>query len=790
MGNEGHRTGGERRKVREDVGAKELPARTPNEQEQESLNAFNPIIRSANKVFDLPKRERIKVCVECLEQIEEAEKEGILVERHKTIVDGVKDRLLQEKNSLEPKSRTNPKKVDEKKDEEKSESITIGGSGKTEEKDKVGDSHERAKESDSSGRKRSAHDDKEEAKDDESGSPEPASTQAQEKPGSGWKPGSSDKDSPFSMKSGLSGSLLMREHGRKIATVLVVVMLLFLLVASMARDTDPVTVNIPFKKIGDKAEYEVEGTLSAASEAGFETDFGLLKGFDVGFSGTLKQQVNNTTAVKDGFDKDHKVVVQYLYQNLDVDGTVDLVGLEPKLRNGKLVTHQTDYTDLRTNRTVRYYLANMFGITIPTTDPPSFSKDIFSIDKGTFFTSSAQSTNILSFLSADFQNNLIPEEVSEGDSNQSEEYNLKWKASGTKTIAGYESLAIIVTEITPSDWYDVELKYWIASGCPYPTKIEANGWIDTGEMGGDIVSDLLRILSGSSKIQLHYEATLTNFEKGTEDIPYGLCFGDHDISSRLPSETIKYVDWYPEDDYRVPIAFANEQENETSGFNEDFLAEEAYDFALNTSEGMEDYFKDNKKAYAVEGEYFFNNDQRPVWDLTFGYFKKTNDLDALINPTLTDAYNVRLIQKKNGTNLTTELLREEEDVEILKPDRANSDMRDVLSFASAENIFREDEETRGFAFKEIFVLEGEHYVPAYTIDFGNATFRWSTNSVGASTGLISQYVPDTFDVPTLLSYNLIVNSTKNKGETVYQDAMLSGETGMRVYVRFHRDNFL
>ena len=138
MGNEDHRTGGGRKKVREDVGNKELPARTPSEQEQESLNAFNPIIRSANKVFELPKRERIKVCVECLERIEEAEKEDILVGRHKKIVDGVRERLQQEKESLEKKSRTGTKTPEkDEKTESRSESITIASPKKTEEEDRV-----------------------------------------------------------------------------------------------------------------------------------------------------------------------------------------------------------------------------------------------------------------------------------------------------------------------------------------------------------------------------------------------------------------------------------------------------------------------------------------------------------------------------------------------------------------------------------------------------------------------------------------------------------------------------
>ena len=221
----------------------------------------------------------------------------------------------------------------------------------------------------------------------------------------------------------LNTGSLFKTRRRKIAAALVAVLLLLVVLGALSTNPEKMTVQIPSKKIGDTAEYEVEGSLSADSETTFETTIGLLSGFNIEFNGFLAQQVNDTTTVKDGFDESHKALEEYINQNLDMEGTIGLVGLNPKLRDGKLITHQTDYTDLSTNKTIHYKFSNIFRITIPTTDPP-FSREIHSIDKGTFFTSSAQSPTILTFLRSDFQENLLPDKVREGDRNTNEEYNL------------------------------------------------------------------------------------------------------------------------------------------------------------------------------------------------------------------------------------------------------------------------------------------------------------------------------------------------------------------------------
>ena len=574
----------------------------------------------------------------------------------------------------------------------------------------------------------------------------------------------------------LNSSSLFKTRRRKIAAALVAVLLLLVVLGALSTNPEKMTVQIPSKKIGDKAEYEIEGSLSADSETTFETTIGLLSGFNIEFNGFLAQQVNDTITVKDGFDENHKALEEYINQNLDMEGTIELVGLNPKLRDGKLITHQTDYTDLTTNKTIHYKFSNIFRITIPTTTGPPFFREIHSIDKGTFFTSSAQSPTILTFLRSDFQDNLLPDKVREGDRNTNEEYNLKWRASGTKTIGGYESLAIIISEIEPSAWYDFELKYWISNDCPYPTRIEAKGWVDTGELQGDIISDILRIYSGSSKVELSYVATLKQFERGEKDISYGFCFGDHDITHH---DMAHFVNWYPEEEYHVPVIFTEEEKGKPTGFREDFSAEDAYDFAINNSDELDDYVVKHKNAYTVEGEFFIDKDGDPIWDFSFGYFDKSTGIDSLLNPR-EEAYNIRLAGELNGTNVTPSIV-DEGWVEVIKPDRTNTNMKSVLSLASAEEIFKADAKTHEFSFRE----KDEGYI----IDFEKVSFRWETNSIGPTVGILSQFLPDRFDIPTLLGYHLIQNNTSEE-ESIYRDSMLNGETGMRIYVRYHRDDFL
>ena len=555
-----------------------------------------------------------------------------------------------------------------------------------------------------------------------------------------------------------NSSSIFKTRQRKIAAALVAVMLLLLVLVALSSDTEKMTVQIPSKKTGDRAEYDVKGSLSADSETTFETTIGLLSGFDIQFQGFLIQQVNDTSTVKDGLDESHKALEEYLSQDLDMDGTIDLVGLNPKLRDGKLITHQTDYTDLTTNKTIRYKLSNIFRITIPTTEPP-FSREIHSTDKGTFFTSSAQSPTFLSFLRSDFQNNLLPAEIREGDSNINEEYNLKWRACGTKTIAGYRSLAVVISEIESSDWYDLELKYWISSECPYPTRIEVKGWVDTGELQGDIVSDILRVYSGSSKVELSYTATLKQFERGDKEVSYGFCFGDHD---RTHHDMANFVDWYPEEEYHVPVIFTEEEEGKATGFRDDFSAEDAYDFAINNSDELDGYLAKHKNGYAVEGEFFTDKDGEPSWDFSFGYFDKSTGIDSLLDPR-EDAYHIRLTGEQNGTNVTPSIIDEGE-VEVIKPDRTNTNMKSVLSLASAEEIFKVDTETQDFAFEE---EDGTS-----VIDFGSVSFRWETNSIGPAVGILSQFLPDRFDIPTLLGYHLIQNNTSEE-ESIYSERYLA-----------------
>ena len=109
-----------------------------------------------------------------------------------------------------------------------------------------------------------------------------------------------------------NSSSIFKTRQRKIAAALVAVMLLLLVLVALSSDTEKMTVQIPSKKTGDRAEYDVKGSLSADSETTFETTIGLLSGFDIQFQGFLIQQVNDTSTVKDGLDESHKALEEYL----------------------------------------------------------------------------------------------------------------------------------------------------------------------------------------------------------------------------------------------------------------------------------------------------------------------------------------------------------------------------------------------------------------------------------------------------------------------------------------------
>ncbi len=578
---------------------------------------------------------------------------------------------------------------------------------------------------------------------------------------------------------------LLKTRMRQV-TVLGIAALLLLLVLNAAFfvEDSKLTVNSPAKMVGDKIVYDVDGQLKGEADVAFETEFGLLKGFNIDLEGFLSRQVNGTTLVKDGFDDNRKTLEEYLQQDLNMSGSVDLVGLTPNLRDGKLVTHQTDYTDLRKNTTIRYDLSNRFEITLPTADPPLFSKRIYSMDRGTFFTNFASSATYLNFLSSDFQKDLIPQTITEGDSGESPDSNLKWEAKGSKNIRGFDSVEVLIQEKEPQDWYKFELRYWISSDCSYPTRIELKGWVDAGKLEGDLFIDVARLYLHASRLEIDYKAELQNYRKGQEEIPPGML--GNSKREYHPQAEGNFVDWYPENKYRVPVVFKNPELNTSSGFTKDHRASDAYDYALENDEEIANYFKENKNAYAVSGEYFHDKEDKPVWNFTFGYYRSLG-IEDLFNIEQT-GYQTRLAGILNDTNVSFEQ-EEKGEADILTPDLRNSDLKGVLSLAVAEQIFKLDENTRDLAFME--TEDGEDHV----IDFSKTKFRWASNPIGPSAGIISsminQVIPIEIEVPSLFSYHLVVDESNPKEETtLYHDAMLNGETGMRIYLRYHEDNFL
>ena len=560
---------------------------------------------------------------------------------------------------------------------------------------------------------------------------------------------------------------------RKISAIFVVFLLLLLVLAVFAIPEERMSVTVPPKHIGDKAVYGVEGFLSANSKTGVTTSYGVLNGVNINFRGTLTWDVNTTKKVKDGFDKERWSLEEYLYQDLNIDGTIDLGLLNPNLQNGKLVTHQTEYTDLTTKKTIQYKISNNFRITIPTSEPPTFSKEIYSVDKGTFFTPFLRSYSPIGFLNTDITRSFLPERIKEGDSNKSEAYNLKWKAEGTKKIGGYESLCIKLSEIQKSEWYHITFNYWLSSDCPFPTSVEVKGWLNTDKLDGDLFSQILKAFSGSTKLEFKYTASIRSFERGEEEVPYGIYpAGDHE---RDKHEKAVFVNWLPEGKMRVPAIFGEEEENKTTAFKKDFQPLDAYEFALNNSEGLNDYLTKHKSAYAVEGSYTLDKKEGATWEFIFAYF----DLN-LLNPKV-KAYAIKIALVENGTNTSFRIVSQGE-TEISKPDRTNTEMKNVLSFVSAEEIFKENEETKDFAFKKL----GEQFV----IDFNKTVFKWEMNTVGGAAGLLNQVFPENFNVPSLVGYHLRVNLSTSLEERNYSDAMLDGETGMRIYILHHRDNFM
>ena len=514
-------------------------------------------------------------------------------------------------------------------------------------------------------------------------------------------------------------------------------------------------VKIPSEKIGDKAIYDVISTINTKGSEAIDTPWGAIKSLDISFKGPLNIQTNGTAEKEDGFGEKHNVIDRYIHQKLVVEGTSEIepinlgfvVTLHPE---GNIKTQDTSYTELKKNTTIQRKIINEIDIDANAENIGNYSVGkIYLKDKIRFYTPPKE---YISFASdyLDILSKVMPENrtIKEGDSYSSSNGNntYKWKAEGVDTIYNKKALRINVTVenyFTNSEFSSIQVIIWVADGISMPVKFLIKGDVDFS-------------LFLKATVEFKYEATLKDYERGKEEIPYGENDGDLNIQKR-PGYDNEFID---SDDWNYLPLLGNMDTSLQKNFTGDNASVFAYDNS--TGESLEDYIKDHESRNPFIVHAYYNETANKTWNLTFGY-KNKKQQDIYI-----DGFNVLVSKTTNNTKA----FGKKEDSQI-QPVIEKNDIVESLTFSAVEDIFKNDQEIK----KKTFVNN--------KIDFNNVNFGINVNDIPTpSIGGIN--IDALKSIELLGGYNFYLEKNFDSGDNldIFRTA-IDGQNGQLLYVVEH-----
>ena len=438
---------------------------------------------------------------------------------------------------------------------------------------------------------------------------------------------------------------------KKALIAVVIAGLLILSVLAYALMPQPkFSVKMAPEKIGDRGKYDVVGRIYLNAENGISTGSGMIQELNTNLKGNAIYQINSTTNVKDGFGVEHRVQDKYLYQFVRLSGYVKTPVSNSSIDDaGTIETEDSGYIDLTTNATIMNKIWNNADLHILTL------YKLNSVDKGIYYPTSGSSYNLFDLRQRDYK---------EGDTGELAGGSFRWKGEKKEHVYKWDTLKLHITENnSASNWRSISGDVWVANECSMPVKVHMHMKIDTAKLPETERLLLAYLLPTGGTVEVDYTATMNDFSRGEEGIPWGTCTASHFTKERKGVEFDKHWNY-------TPLL-----RNDTASFDPNFSPGFAVDYAINKSDGLMSYIERHKnEVYVVDGKYTVSNGTES-WQFIFGY--RMSGINTQM-----DGYNITV--NKKGDNLSINDVGPER---INNPSNSRQDISQAMNIADSEGIF-------------------------------------------------------------------------------------------------------
>ena len=249
-------------------------------------------------------------------------------------------------------------------------------------------------------------------------------------------------------------------------------------------------------------------------------------------------------------------------------------------------------------------------------------------------------------------------------------------------------------------------------------------------------------------LEVDYTATMKDFSRGMEDIPWGTCTAVHFAEKRNGVEFDK--NWY----YTPPLR------NNTISFDPNFSPQFASDYAIQESDGLNSYIDRHKnEVYVVDGKYSVF-DGTESWQLIFGY--RESGLSTQV-----DGYNITVNKKGENISVVDKGLEK-----INNSSNSRTDIAQAMNIADSEKIFG------NLTLLHSLFDQGK-------IDFqGGTEFRMQNTYLHTGLALSSFNPILQNNLPAGYGYYLL-KETKKGNEYRFTEGMIDSSNGRVIYEMDH-----
>jgi len=415
-------------------------------------------------------------------------------------------------------------------------------------------------------------------------------------------------------------------------------------------------VNLPVKKINDKAGYNTVGMAVIEDEMGIvsypnpmpsQTDDIKVVKMTINYQGPMQSNVIGTGSEEDGFGDSHQVLHRQVTQDMDFTGVVE-TNYGSATIIGDVDLDQQIYVDLTTNHTVKTYTTAVTntepvligGIPVLTsmtsddklTSYPDYATVSDQINIEEIFMDRTMDTSDPTSTSGQIEKGSPPNTVI-----------YSWTFQGVENVYNRPAIHLNVTlDSNTLSKFNLQVFYvdlWLADDISTYVKIHT----------------YLEGTYGSSEYKVDSTATMTSFTEG-----------DIEITGSGPNQYFASIH---------PLAETSQfnltpPEGDPNGTSHLFTAHEAMLAAMNRSTGFNNYMASGS-PYAIAGNY--SEKEGPTWNITFG--KKGSD----------SGYNIIVTNRSDGPYV----LANQETIE--PPELSRDLLTSILTMSSAETIFKDND---------------------------------------------------------------------------------------------------